>query len=37
MTEVQVNAVTGQVLDVSKETVANQAKEKQADKKGEKN
>ncbi len=31
ITEVQVDALTGQVLDVAKETPAEQAKEKQAD------
>ena len=36
ITEVQVDAMTGQVLEVSKETVADQAKEKKEDEKGEK-
>ena len=36
ITEVQVDAMTGQVLDVSKETVADQEKEKKEDEKGEK-
>ena len=37
ITEVQVDALTGQVLDISKETVADQEKEKKEDEKGEKN
>ena len=36
ITEVQVDAMTGQVLDVSKETAADQEKEKKQDEKGEK-
>ena len=36
ITEVQVDAMTGQVLDVSKETVADQEKEKKEDEKGQK-
>jgi uncharacterized membrane protein YkoI len=36
ITEVQVDAMTGQVLDVSKETAADQEKEKKEDEKGEK-
>ena len=36
ITEVQVDAMTGQVLDVSKETVADQEKEKKEDEQGEK-
>jgi uncharacterized membrane protein YkoI len=36
ITEVQVDAMTGQVLDVSKETASDQEKEKKEDEKGEK-
>jgi uncharacterized membrane protein YkoI len=36
ITEVQVDAMTGQVLDVSNETAADQEKEKKQDEKGEK-